>query len=275
MIIFPNAKINLGLQITGKRTDGYHTLETLFYPIPLEDALEILPNTHKEAGDIFSIAGTNPDCGLEENLVTKALSLMRKKTDIPPVKIALYKNIPMGAGMGGGSADAVFTLKLLRDMFAPRMEENVLFEMALQLGADCPFFLYNKPCLGRGIGEKLTPLDDISLAGYHIAVVKPEISISTAEAFRGLKHIGEHSQPLSSLIRKPLPEWHGLISNDFEESLFPEYPRLKELKQLLYNQGAVYASMTGSGSALYGLFREKPVLAKNLFNDCFLWQTAL
>lgn len=275
MIVFPNAKINLGLHITGQRPDGYHTLETFFYPIPLEDILEIVPNAESSAQDELIVYGQMPDCSSEDNLVMRAVKAMRNHVEIPPLKIALYKKIPSGAGFGGGSSDAASTLLLLKDMFAPEMDERTLLDIALSLGADCPFFIKNVPCLAKGIGEELTPMEEVSLAGYHLVVVKPPIHISTAEAYKGVKQIGVNQESLAKLLHKPTSQWAGVVKNAFEETIFPQYPELKELKDTLYNQGAGYVSMSGSGSALYGIFREKPVLSQLLFKDCFVWQTSL
>lgn len=252
MIVFPNIKINLGLSITEKRPDGYHNLETVFYPVALEDALEIhtLPKAEKKItlhqyG--MEIAG-NP----EDNLVAKAYSLLDKEFHLPPVEIHLYKHIPSGAGLGGGSSDAAFMLKLLNEQFHLNLSEERLEIYAATLGADCAFFIKNKPVYAEGIGNIFSPIE-LSLRGYQIMIVKPDVFVSTREAFANIHpHHPEH--PVKEVIRRPVAEWKDRLINDFEASVFPQHPVIGEIKQELYNQGAIYASMSGSGSSVFGLF---------------------
>lgn len=252
MIVFPNIKINLGLSITEKRPDGYHNLETVFYPVALEDALEIrtLPEAEKKItlhqyG--MEIAG-NP----EDNLVAKAYSLLDKEFHLPPVEIHLYKHIPSGAGLGGGSSDAAFMLKLLNEQFHLNLSEERLEIYAATLGADCAFFIKNKPVYAEGIGNIFSPIE-LSLRGYQIMIVKPDVFVSTREAFANIHpHHPEH--PVKEVIRRPVAEWKDRLINDFEASVFPQHPVIGEIKQELYNQGAIYASMSGSGSSVFGLF---------------------
>lgn len=252
MIVFPNIKINLGLSITEKRPDGYHNLETVFYPVALEDALEIrtLPEAEKKItlhqyG--MEIAG-NP----EDNLVAKAYSLLDKEFHLPPVEIHLYKHIPSGAGLGGGSSDAAFMLKLLNEQFHLNLSEERLEIYAATLGADCAFFIKNKPVYAEGIGNIFSPIE-LSLRGYQIMIVKPDVFVSTREAFANIHpHHPEH--PVKEVIRRPVAEWKDTLINDFEASVFPQHPVIGEIKQELYNQGAIYASMSGSGSSVFGLF---------------------
>lgn len=252
MITFPNIKINLGLSITEKRPDGYHNLETVFYPVALEDALEI--RTNSEAQQKFTlhqhgmeIAG-NP----ENNLVVKAYLLLDKEFHLPPVEIHLYKHIPSGAGLGGGSSDAAFMLKLLNEHYNLQLSDNQLEDYAATLGADCAFFIKNTPTYAEGIGNIFSPIE-LSLKGYRIMIVKPDVFVSTREAFANIRpHRPEY--PVREVIRRPVAEWKDTLINDFEASVFPQYPVIGEIKEELYHQGAIYASMSGSGSSVFGLF---------------------
>ena len=252
MITFPNIKINLGLSITEKRPDGYHNLETVFYPVALEDALEI--RTNPEAQQKFTlhqhgmeIAG-NP----ENNLVVKAYLLLDKEFHLPPVEIHLYKHIPSGAGLGGGSSDAAFMLKLLNEHYNLQLSDNQLEDYAATLGADCAFFIKNTPTYAEGIGNIFSPIE-LSLKGYRIMIVKPDVFVSTREAFANIRpHRPEY--PVREVIRRPVAEWKDTLINDFEASVFPKYPVIGEIKEELYHQGAIYASMSGSGSSVFGLF---------------------
>ena len=252
MITFPNIKINLGLSITEKRPDGYHNLETVFYPVALEDALEI--RTNPEAQQKFTlhqhgmeIAG-NP----ENNLVVKAYSLLDKEFHLPPVEIHLYKHIPSGAGLGGGSSDATFMLKLLNEHYNLQLSDKQLEDYAATLGADCAFFIKNTPTYAEGIGNIFSPIE-LSLKGYRIMIVKPDVFVSTREAFANIRpHRPEY--PVREVIRRPVAEWKDTLINDFEASVFPQYPVIGEIKEELYHQGAIYASMSGSGSSVFGLF---------------------
>ena len=252
MITFPNIKINLGLSITEKRPDGYHNLETVFYPVALEDAMEI--RTNPEAQQKFTlhqhgmeIAG-NP----ENNLVVKAYLLLDKEFHLPPVEIHLYKHIPSGSGLGGGSSDAAFMLKLLNEHYNLQLSDNQLEDYAATLGADCAFFIKNTPTYAEGIGNIFSPIE-LSLKGYRIMIVKPDVFVSTREAFANIRpHRPEY--PVREVIRRPVAEWKDTLINDFEASVFPQYPVIGEIKEELYHQGAIYASMSGSGSSVFGLF---------------------
>lgn len=276
MILRPNAKINIGLKIVGKRSDGYHLLETCFYPIPLYDTLEI-DIAHDEQADRLCVEGDVEIGRTEDNLVLRAVRLLRASYYFPPLSIRLHKVIPSGAGLGGGSADATFTLRGINDMFALGLTAEELRAMAVRLGADCPVFVDNVPAVGRGIGEMLSPFPCLELTGWHIVVVKPQLHISTAEAFRGVKDIAPSLVPIEERLSQPMAQWSALVSNDFEASLFPQHPQLAELKTRLYDLGAIYASMTGSGAALYGLFREEIDLEQAFGTEptLFLWQSIL
>ena len=253
MITFPNAKINLGLNITAKRPDGYHNLETVFYPVPIEDALEIHVQ-HNSTDKKFALhqAGMEITGNAEDNLVVKAYLLLDKEFNLPPVDIHLYKHIPSGAGLGGGSSDAAFMLKLLNERFELKLTNEKLEEYAATLGADCAFFIKNTPTYAEGIGNIFSPLS-LSLKGYQILLVKPDIFVSTREAFSLVRpHTPEYS--LKEIITHPISEWKEQMVNDFETSVFPQYPVIGEIKEELYKNGAIYAAMSGSGSSVFGLF---------------------
>lgn len=263
MITFPNAKINLGLNIVQKRPDGYHNLETIFYPIPLEDALEI--TELKNANEKFRLhqAGIKISGEATENLVIKAYNLLDSLYHLPPLEIHLMKQIPSGAGLGGGSADAAFMLKLLNKKYILSLTDDELEELASKLGADCAFFIKNKPTYAEGIGNSFSPIS-ISLAGYKLWLIKPNIFVSTRDAFaRIIPHQPQYC--LKETIQLPIREWKDKLINDFEESVFVKFPFIQEIKQEMYKQGALYASMSGSGSSVYGLFPAKVQLPENLF----------
>lgn len=252
MITFPNAKINLGLNITGRRPDGYHNLETVFYPVSWEDALEVTIPKAPEKKVSLHQSGLEISGALEDNLVVKAYFLLDNLFNLPPIDIHLYKHIPSGAGLGGGSSDAAFMLKLLNELFTLNLNEKQLEDYAATLGADCAFFIRNAPTYAEGIGNEFSPVT-LSLKNYQIMIVKPDIFVSTREAFSQITpHYPEYS--LREIITRPICEWKELMTNDFEKSVFPKHPLIGEIKQELYNQGAVYAAMSGSGSSVFGLF---------------------
>lgn len=258
MLTFPNAKINLGLNITEKRPDGYHNLETVFYPIPLEDALEINPLQKGEAKYRLQQSGLEIAGNAESNLVVKAYKLLDDAFRLPPVAIHLFKHIPSGAGLGGGSADAAFMLKLLNDTFGLALSDDTLEEYAARLGADCAFFIRNAPTYAEGIGNLFSPLS-LSLKGYQLWLVKPDIFVSTRDAFAQIKpHRPE--KPLKEIVQLPIEAWKEQMVNDFEASVFPQFPAIGEIKEEMYRQGAIYASMSGSGSSVYGLFAADAIL---------------
>lgn len=267
MIIFPNCKINLGLNITEKRSDSYHNIETIFYPIPLEDALEIVPS-YKDS-TTFSISGIEISGNLEQNLVMKAYRLLERDFNLPTVQIFLLKNIPFGAGLGGGSSDAAFTLKLLNELFSLNLDIIVLKKYSSKLGADCAFFIENRPMLATGIGDILEPIQ-INLKGYWILIVKPPFSVSTQEAYAGVQP-QKKDKSLKELISAPITEWKNLIFNDFEKHIFQKYPKIEAIKQKMYVHQALYASMSGSGSAVYGIFDNEPNISFE--EDYFIFKT--
>jgi 4-diphosphocytidyl-2-C-methyl-D-erythritol kinase len=269
MVSFPHAKINLGLQVIRKRPDGFHDLETCFYPIPWTDILEIIPVKEFQ----FSSSGLPIDGDATHNLCVKAYNLLRKDFEIPPVLIHLHKVIPMGAGLGGGSSDAAFTLRQINQSFDLKIPSAKLAEYAAVLGSDCAFFISDEPKFGTGRGDVLTPIS-VSLKGKFIVVVKPDIHVSTADAFAGIKPKESAGSLKDFLETNPVSEWKKFLKNDFEETVFKKYPQIENVKQKLYSLGAVYASMSGSGSAVFGLF-DKPVNLSNEFSPRSLFQTNL
>ena len=251
MISFPNAKINLGLSIVSKREDGYHNIESCFYPIPWYDCLEVI----EAASFSFSSYGLDIPGDSSSNICVKAYETLRSDFDLPPVAIHLLKNIPMGAGLGGGSADGAFTLVLLNDLFELNLTTKQLESYALKLGSDCPFFIQNQPVIASGRGEILAPTS-IDLSGHFLAIHNPEIHVSTKEAYSGI--IPSMPQKgIDELLQSPILQWQGQLINDFEKSIFNNFPEIAQLKQKMHDAGAIYSSMTGSGSTVYGIFKEK------------------
>lgn len=266
MLTYPNAKINIGLNIIEKRPDGYHNIETIFYPIGLCDVLQVeLSESCTDYG--FSTSGITIDGDPEDNLIIKAYRLLQSEFEISPIDISLIKQIPFGAGLGGGSSDAAFMLKMLNEMFALKITPRKLEKMASVLGADCSVFIRNKPVFATGIGNIFTPVK-LKLKGYFVVLVKPEIYISTVEAYS----LVVPEKPKVSIIeniQRPINEWKEFIFNDFERSVFNKYPEIENIKKKLYGSGAIYASMSGSGSTLYGIFESEPKESVK-FNNCFV-----
>ena len=253
MIVYPNAKINVGLHILRKREDGFHAIESVFLPVPMHDILETVEDGYSPSGCItFSSSGLHvPDDG-KPNLCQRAYQMLHDRQPLPAVRMHLHKQIPIGAGLGGGSADGAFALKMLNDLFSLGHTTDHLEAMAAELGSDCPFFIDNRPKFVSGRGEVMTTTS-IDLAGYHLLLVCPNIHISTAQAYASVRpHVSQPS--LSTLVAQPLETWKVCLHNDFEKGLFLEYPLLQDIKEQLYAHGAIYASMTGSGSAIYGIF---------------------
>ena len=261
MLSFPNAKINIGLNITGKRADGYHDLETLFYPIPIKDALEIIEAENPGADIIFSSSGNEVAGNEEDNLCVKAYRLLKKDFPaMPRVKMHLHKNIPMGAGLGGGSSDAAAVLLLLNKKFKLNISIEVLQKYALSLGSDCPFFILNTPAMATGRGEILKEVL-LDLSSYKIMIVYPGIHVSTAKAFSELdKNSFSPAGRLEIVLREEISQWKNSIKNDFESSVFTEHPQLKEIRDKMYENKALYSSMSGSGSSIYGIFPKDAVI---------------
>lgn len=266
MVTFPNAKINLGLNVVERRPDGYHNIETVFYPIPLTDILEIVPASGNET--TLTTHGNRVDCPPEKNLVMKAYRLLAEQFDLPPVEIHLYKHIPDGAGLGGGSSDAAHTLTMLRQMFNLDITDEALAALAAHLGADCAFFVYNRPMSATGIGDVLMPIE-VNLTGKVLLLVKPPVAVSTAQAYSRVTP-GTPPQWARDVVTWPIEQWDGALVNDFEPSVFALHPQLWNIKIALLQAGAHYAAMSGSGSTIFGIFDDvkvaEQVSAK--FADC-------
>lgn len=279
MLTFPCAKINLGLNITSKREDGYHNLETIFYPVPLTDALEVKLMHDDFPSDEpcdLKITGNAVDCDEKNNLVVKAYTLLAQDFKLPRVHTHLVKRIPMQAGLGGGSADGAFMIRLLDERFRLNMGIAEMERYASRLGSDCAFFITAEPSFATGRGEVLKPVNiaEQNLQGYYIAIVKPAIAVSTREAFKQIIcRQPEHC--CRDIVRQPVETWKTVLTNDFEEPAFKQHPELADIKQRLYDLGAVYAQMSGSGSAFFGLFRTDPQQLKNTFPACYTFTTKL
>lgn len=273
MITFPNSKINLGLNVVEKRPDGYHNLETVFYPVNLQDALEVTTAKVSDKEYTLHVSGTPVECSPEDNLVVKAYLLLKKDFKLPNVNIHMYKHIPSGAGLGGGSSDAAFMIKALNSKYHLNLTDDQMETYAATLGADCAFFIKDKPVFATGIGNEME-LVDLSLKGYYILIVKPDIHVSTREAYSAI-HPRYPDLSLKELIKRPIDTWKNSMVNDFEQSVFARHPEIGLLKEKIYGLGAVYASMTGSGSAIYGLFGQQIPELDGLFPGTFCRQREL
>lgn len=269
MLSFPNSKINLGLTILRKRKDGFHDLETVFYPIVLKDILEIVTAANTNVAVSYSHSGFEIEGLNENNLCIKAYDLLKKDfPSIPAIKLHLHKAIPMGAGLGGGSADAAFTLQLLNEMFQLSVPVDQLMNYAATLGSDAPFFMINKPCYATGRGEVLEEID-LNLSAYRIILVNPGIHINTAQAFSQITpSLPERS--IKEIIQQPVSAWKDMLKNDFEKPVFENYPAIKNIKEELYRQGALYAAMSGSGSTVFGIFETAPPVSLFLNTNYFI-----
>lgn len=259
MIAYPNAKINIGLNIIRRRSDGYHDIETLFYPLRgLYDILEIIRVEGEGNKMEFSQSGLAVDGPLENNLCVKAYNLLAQRYGMPYVKMHLHKQVPMGAGLGGGSSDAAFTLRMLNGFLERPLSDEELSAVALELGSDCPFFLINRPSIGKGRGEVLETTH-VDLSGYWILLINPGIHVNT-----GLAYAGSSPKPwtvsLAEQVERPVTEWKNQLINDFEQTVFAKYPEIGTIKERLYELGAVYASMSGSGSSVFGIFENEPIV---------------
>jgi 4-diphosphocytidyl-2-C-methyl-D-erythritol kinase len=264
MVSFPFCKINLGLNIIGKRPDGYHDLVTCFYPVPWTDILEIIPSDKTT----LTFSGNRIPGRDEDNLCLKAYQILKADHRIDPVKIHLHKIIPTGAGIGGGSSDAAFTLRLLNTIFDLNLSVSRLKEYASQVGSDCSFFLEDSPKLGTEKGDVLTDIS-VSLKGKFLVIVKPELHISTAEAYAGVKPKHPLIDLKEILKHRPITEWKTLLKNDFEETVFKKHEGIRQIKEKLYSHGAIYASMSGSGSSVFGIFDKE---ADPDFSAVMLWK---
>ncbi|HWI90015.1 MAG TPA: 4-(cytidine 5'-diphospho)-2-C-methyl-D-erythritol kinase [Flavisolibacter sp.] len=269
MIVFPNCKINLGLHILRKRADGFHDLETIFYPIALQDALEVVQNSSPSPDIQLTTSGLKIDSSNEENICFKAYLLLKK--DFPKlvsIKMHLHKVIPSGAGLGGGSSDGAFTLTLLNKKFNLGLNEDQLIEYALKLGSDCPFFIKNKPCYATGRGEKMEDVE-LSLSNYKILLVNPGIHVHTGKAFSKIIPSDKRTS-IKEIIQQPIEQWKDVLKNDFEEIVFADHPEIKVIKETLYQKGALYASMSGSGSSVYGIINKDTQLQFDFPSHYFL-----
>jgi len=262
MIYFSPAKINIGLQILEKRPDGFHKLQSVMHPVGLCDILEINALALSNQKINFTQSGLRFEADLEDNLCIKAWEILAGETRLPPVEMHLHKQIPVGAGLGGGSSNASLTLMGLNSLAEIPVAKERLSELAEMLGSDCPFFLNDEPMMMEGRGEILSQVH-LNLSGYYLVLLFPEIHISSTEAYRGVRPFIPEKM-LKTLIQEPVDMWKGRIVNDFELSVFKSYPLLKDLKQDLYSSGAVYASLSGSGSSLYGIFSSRPSLQNDL-----------
>ena len=258
MIDFANCKINLGLNVTQKRPDGFHNIETVFYPVKWRDAIEIVVG-----GDVpfdLKISGLNVIGNLEENIVFKAYKLLTKEAELPNLKVYLLKVLPMGAGLGGGSSDAAFFLKLANKQLNLNLSTEQLTEIARKLGSDCAFFVKNVPVFAKGKGDEFESIS-VDLSKYHILVVYPGINSNTKEAYEGVVPTQPSKSVKDIVTTEPIENWKTLLVNDFEKSIFNKYPEIEKLKSDLYKNGAIYASLSGSGSAVFGIFKTKPEIS--------------
>ncbi|MDO5395471.1 MAG: 4-(cytidine 5'-diphospho)-2-C-methyl-D-erythritol kinase [Bacteroidales bacterium] len=269
MVLFPNCKINLGLDIIRRRPDGYHDIETVMIPVPWCDILEIVPAPPDAQADTLTVTGNTIDCPPRHNLVMKAVAAVRRERELPYVDIHLHKIIPDGAGLGGGSSDAAHTIIALDSLFELRMSDDRKASIAAGIGSDCPFFIYNRPMLASGTGTELRPVD-ISLGGMTLIIAKPEnVAVSTARAYAGVTPaIPEMS--LAKAISAPISDWTGTITNNFEKSVFEAAPEIRQTKTAMERLGAAYTAMSGSGAAVFGLFNESisPDIVTRTFPGC-------
>ncbi len=277
MITFPIAKINLGLNVVEKRLDGYHNLQTVFYPVPIMDALEIAPMSEGFPSDVdcdLKVTNIHIEGDEQRNLVVRAYQLLKKDfPSLPRIHTHLWKGIPTQAGMGGGSSDCAYMIRLLNDTFELQLTNEQMQQYAAQLGADCAFFIESVPCYAEGIGEQLEPIS-LDLSGWYIGVVRPDIPVPTKEAFSRI-HPHYPSLNCREVVMQPVETWRDNLINDFEESVFALHPEIGAVKEQLYKMGATYAAMSGSGSALFGLFKEEPDGLRQAFPDMFTFSTVL
>ena len=271
MITFPIAKINLGLNVVEKRQDGYHNLQTVFYPVPIKDALEVQTMDEGFPSDVdcdLKVTNLAIEGDEQKNLVVRAYKLLKEDfPTLPRIHTHLWKGIPTQAGMGGGSSDCAYMIRLLNELFGLRMSDEQMIGYAARLGADCAFFIKSTPCYAEGIGERMQPIA-LDLKGWYIGVVRPDIPVPTREAFSRI-HPHYPEKCCKEVVMEPVEMWRGVLTNDFEESVFSLHPEIGAVKEELYKRGATYAAMSGSGSALFGLFREKPDRLSELFPDMF------
>lgn len=268
MKVYPNAKLNIGLNIVERRPDGYHNIETIFYPIGLHDTIEMEITANSDIPCLLQIDGNPIEGQVEDNLVVKAYRILAHDFTLPHVSIRLDKQVPTGAGLGGGSADAAYTLRMLNDCCQLGLTAVQLEDYAVRLGADCPFFIRNTPVFATGIGNVFSPIS-MSLKGCYLALIKPDVFVSTRDAYSAVKP-QRPTIALPRLITLPIDQWRGRVVNDFEASVFPKFPEIRAIKDRLYELGAVYASMSGSGSSVFGIFSHQPEFDSKEFKGCFV-----
>lgn len=268
MIAFPNAKINIGLNVIRKREDGFHDIETVFYPVPWCDVLEIIPEEGAKSIFQFKSSGIKIYSKEKQNLCLRSYEMLAQQYNLPPVKMHLHKIIPIGAGLGGGSSDAAFTILLLNTLFKLNLTQEQMLDFASQLGSDCAFFIRNKPVFASARGDHFENIK-LDLSDYFVTVVKPKVHVSTTEAYRNISPL-KPAGSLKELIRLPITKWKDTIQNDFEKPIFENFKVIQNIKSKLYKYGALYASMSGSGSSVYGIFREEKKLEKS-FRNCIVW----
>ena len=279
MTVYPIAKINLGLNVVSKRADGYHDLQTVFYPVPLKDKLVCEASSEvyglRSVDCELHVSGIEVPGDTQNNLVVRAYEMLKADfPTLPRIQAHLWKGIPTQAGMGGGSSDGAYMLRLLNDMFELHLSRSQLIDYAARLGADCAFFILSAPCYAEGIGERLQPVA-VNLQGWHLGVVRPDIPVPTKEAF-SLIHPHQPAKNCREVVEtQPVATWRTDLVNDFEASVFAQHPELAAIKARLYDFGATYAAMSGSGSALFGLFQESPVTLADAFPDMFTAQFSL
>lgn len=280
MIAYPCCKINLGLNIVNKRKDGYHNLETIFYPVPLHDVIEI-NKMHEDFPSMLNcdikVTGTYlNNCDDKDNLVVKAYNLLAKRFYLPRIHVHLYKQIPSQAGLGGGSADAAYMIKMLNEHFHLKINNDEMQQLAAKLGADCAFFINAKAAFATGIGNELTPIktEINALKGCYLTLIKPDIAISTAEAYSNIKP-QQPKKCCKDIISQPISTWKEELKNDFEKPLFTKYTELKDIKKRLYEEGALYVQMSGSGSTIFGIFDKKPKNVEQIFKGNFIYNCSL
>jgi 4-diphosphocytidyl-2-C-methyl-D-erythritol kinase len=277
MIVFPIAKINLGLNVVEKRPDGYHNLQTVFYPVPIKDALEVQRMDEGFPSDVdcdLKVTNIAIEGDEQKNLVVKAYKLLKQDfPTLPRIHTHLWKGIPTQAGMGGGSSDCAYMIRLLNDLFSLKMSDEQMIQYAARLGADCAFFIKSEPCYAEGIGELMHPIS-LDLSEWYIGVVRPDIPVPTKEAF---SRIHPHYPQIcpKDAVMQPVGTWRETLTNDFEESVFALHPEIGAIKEQLYKMGATYAAMSGSGSALFGLFKERPDWLSQQFPDMFTFCSRL
>jgi 4-diphosphocytidyl-2-C-methyl-D-erythritol kinase len=274
MITFPIAKINLGLNVVEKRSDGYHNLQTVFYPVPIMDALEVVPMSNGFPSDIdcdLKVTNIHIEGDEQKNLVVRAYQLLKQDfPTLPRIHVHLWKGIPTQAGMGGGSSDCGYMIRLLNELFELNLSDEQMAGYAAKLGADCAFFITAEPSFATGIGDILSPADDAkgNLHGYYLALVKPDVAVSTREAYAAITP-QKPQKCCRDIVRQPIETWRQELTNDFERPVFAKFPQLARIKEELYRMGAVYAQMSGSGSTLFGIFRQEPSAVPSTFPDCF------